>query len=398
MVRISKKRRIENLIILLNRSSAPEIEMRTSFCQPIFELSGNRGKTNSYFMYDGWNRMGNTFVELFEKFRRGKRSLFSLGPFMPIELLSQKGWCFNQILQGGVPMALAALTKLNLGFESTVLPFDLNVEAEALGATVRYHEEQDGIPVYPTIAHKAVGDADDIVIPEDIDSIGRVPLIASAIAKTRAMADGRGAVGAFVAGPFTLAGQIMDLDKMLVMTMKQPEALCKILSRLSQTIIAVRDAYVRTGAQFIVVQDGGVAAISPKLFSRLVLPFLKDIFCETQVPHILSIAGNADRYIEQMLQCGADGLGVDQSCDLDKVRGKVPWDLPLAATIGSYTMLAQASPDQVAATVRFFLDKGLSIVLPPADICPPAKTENIVAFVEAVRSYPGPPIAWNGRP
>jgi hypothetical protein len=286
-----KKRRIENLIILLNRSSAPEIEMRTSFCQPIFELSGDRGKTNSYFMYDGWNRMGNTFVELFEKFRRGKRSLFSLGPFMPIELLSQKGWCFNQILQGGVPMALAALTKLNLGFESTVLPFDLNVEAEALGATVRYHEEQDGIPVYPTIAHKAVGDADDIVIPEDIDSIGRVPLIASAIAKTRAMADGRGAVGAFVAGPFTLAGQIMDLDKMLVMTMKQPEALCKILSRLSQTIIAVRDAYVRTGAQFIVVQDGGVAAISPKLFSRLVVPFLKDIFVRHRCPIFYSSPG-----------------------------------------------------------------------------------------------------------
>lgn len=342
--------------------------------------------------------MSNTFIELLEKFRRGKRPLFSLGPFLPIEILWQQGWCFNQILQGDAPMALAALTKLNLGFESTVLPFDLNVEAEALGATVRYHDEQDGIPVYPTMAHKIVADADDIVIPEDIGSVGRVPLIASAISQTRAMADGRGAVGAFVAGPFTLAGQIMDMDKMLVMTMKQPEALCAILAKLAQAIIAVRDAYVRAGAQFIVVQEGGVAAISPKLFSRLVVSFLQDILCEKQVPHILFLAGNADRYIGQMLQCGADGLGVDQSCDLDKVRGLVPRDLPLAAVIGSYTMLAQASPDEVSATVRFFLDKGLSIVLPPADIYPPAKIENIVAFVEAVRSYPGLPIAWNGRP
>ncbi|MBR9982292.1 MAG: hypothetical protein KFF50_14775 [Desulfatitalea sp.] len=340
--------------------------------------------------------MGNTFIELLEIFRRGKRSVFSLGPFLPIEILWQQGWCFNQILQGGAPMALAALTKLNLGFESTVLPFDLNVEAEVLGAPVRYHEEQDGIPIYPTIAQKVVGDADDIVVPEDIGPIGRIPLINSAISKTRAMADGRGAVGAFVTGPFTLAGQIMDMDKMLVMTMKQPEAFCAVLAKLSQTIIAVRDAYVRAGAQFIVVQEGGVAAISPKLFSRLVLPFLQDILCEKQVPHILFLAGNADRYIGQMPQCRADGLSVDQSCDLDKVLGLVPRDLPLAAVIGSNTMLAQASPDEISATVRFFLDKGLSIVLPPADIYPPAKIENIIAFADAARSYPGPPIAWNG--
>ena len=213
--------------------------------------------------------MNNAFIELLERFRRGKRSVFSLGSFLPIKILWQQGWCFNQILQGDAPMALAALTKLDLGFESTVLPFDLNVEAEALGAAVRYHDEQDGIPVYPTIAHKLVGDADAIVIPEDIGSVGRIPLIASAISQTKAMAEGRGAVGAFVVGPFTLAGQIMDMDKLLVMTMKQPEALCAILAKLAQTIIAVRDAYVRAGAQFIVVQEGGVAAISPQTFLKV---------------------------------------------------------------------------------------------------------------------------------
>lgn len=337
--------------------------------------------------------MNNAFIELLERFRSGKRSVFSLGPFLPIEILWRQGWCFNRILQGAAPMALAAMTKLDLGFESTVLPFDLNVEAEALGAAVRYHDEQNGIPVYPTIAHKRVGGADAIVIPEDIGSVGRIPLIASAISQTKTMAEGRGAVGAFVVGPFTLAGQIMDMDKLLVMTIKQPEALCAILAKLSQTIMAVRDAYVRAGAQFIVVQEGGVATISPGLFARLVVPFLEDILCDKPVPHILFLAGNADRYIGQMPQCRADGLGVDQSCDLDKVLGLVPRDLPLAAVIGNNAMLAQASPDEVGATVRFFLDKGLSMVLPPADIYPPAKIENIIAFVEAARSYQDPSLA-----
>ena len=128
------------------------------------------------------------------------------------------------------------------------------------------------------------------------------------------------------------------------------------------------------------------------------MPFLEDILCDKPVPHILFLAGNADRYIGQMPQCRADGLGVDQSCDLDKVLGLVPRDLPLAAVIGNNAMPAQASADEVGATVRFFLDKGLSMVLPPADIYPPAKIENIIAFVDAARSYPGPPITSKERP
>ncbi len=58
--------------------------------------------------------------------------------------------------------------------------------------------------------------------------------------------------------------------------------------------------------------------------------------------------------------------------------------------IGDYAMLAKAEPDHVRETVRRFLDKGLTLVLPPADIYPPARSENIAAFVDAVRSYSGP--------
>jgi [methyl-Co(III) methanol-specific corrinoid protein]:coenzyme M methyltransferase len=335
--------------------------------------------------------VANPFVELLEKYRRGNRSVFSLGPFIPIEILVRQGWCFNRILQASAPMAGAALTKLDLGFESTVLPFDLNVEAEALGADVRFYDDREGIPVYPTIAEKIVVGADDIVIPADIASAGRIPLILSAIDQTRAKAGRRGAVGAFVTGPFTLAGQMMDIDKLLIMTMKQPQAIFSVMAKLAQAIIALRDAYVRAGAQFIVVQEGGATAISPKLFSKLVLPFLKEILTEKQVPHILFLSGSAERYIDQMLLSGADGLGVDQLCDWDKVRERTPRDLPLAAVIGDYDMLANAEPEEVRSTVRCFLDKGPTLVLPPADVYPPAKIVNIAAFVDAVRSYPGIP-------
>lgn len=150
--------------------------------------------------------MANAFLDLIESFRRGRRSVFSLGPFLPIESLWRKGWHFNQILQEPEAMAQAALANLDLGFESAVLPFDLNVEAEALGAKVRYHENQEGIPIYPTIAEKIVANPEDVVIPADIGAAGRIPRILAALGQVRAEAGGRGAVGAFVPGPFPLAG------------------------------------------------------------------------------------------------------------------------------------------------------------------------------------------------
>jgi [methyl-Co(III) methanol-specific corrinoid protein]:coenzyme M methyltransferase len=335
--------------------------------------------------------MENTLMALLEKYRRGRHSVFSLGPFLPIEILWQRGWRFNQVLQESEPMAQAALANLDLGFESTVLPFDLNVEAEALGACIRYHETMEGIPVYPTVGDKIVVDADDIAIPVDIGAAGRIPRILEAIARVRAGAAGRGAVGAFITGPFTLAGQVMDMDAMFVMTMKQPETFGRILGRLTQAIIGVRDAYVRAGAQFIVIEEGGATAISPRLFQNLVLPHLQSILTVKEVPHVLFLTGHADRFISLMLQCGADGIGLDQACDLDKVRGQIPPDLPLAAVVGDHSLLATAAPDQVRETVRRGLQKGLTLALPPADIYPPARMENIAAFVEAAGLHPGLP-------
>ena len=47
-----------------------------------------------------------------------------------------------------------------------MLPFDLNGEAEMLGARVRYHDGLDGNPVYPTIADKPLNPGDDIESPD----------------------------------------------------------------------------------------------------------------------------------------------------------------------------------------------------------------------------------------
>ena len=82
---------------------------------------------------------------------------------------------FNDTMRDSQAMTEAALMSFEFGFESTVLPFDLNVEAEMLGARVQYHDGFDGNPVYPTIADKSFTPEDDIEIPDALAEKGRMP-------------------------------------------------------------------------------------------------------------------------------------------------------------------------------------------------------------------------------
>ena len=337
----------------------------------------------------GEKEMENPLLKLMKKYQKGNRPVFNLGPFLSLELMGQEKLEFNKILQNSAEMTKAARSNFNLGFESTVLPFDLNVEAEVLGATVQYHDGYDGIPIYPTICNKWVSKANDIVIPDNMAEKGRIPVITACITRLKDELCNEGAIGMFLPGPFTLAGQVMDMDDLFVMVLKQPDVTKDIFARLTEAIIILRNIYINAGVDFIVIEEGGATAISPKLFRKLILPGLKNIFMDKLVPHVLSLTGSSNRFIELMLECKPHGIGVDQECDIAGARGIVPENIPLFSFCGNYDMLAAATPETVMETVRTYLDKGVTAVGPPADMYPPGKLENIHAFVNAIRQYNG---------
>jgi len=330
----------------------------------------------------------NPLLALAAKHQRGNHPVFAPGPYLPILLMHERGLEFSRILKHAEDMASAALLNFELGFETTVVPYDMNVEAEIIGYEVNYHEEVEGNPVYPTIGARWIKSADDFEIPPDVAVAGRMPEILKAISFIKEKSGGSGAVGVFVPGPFTLAGQILDPDRMFVMVLKDPDAMKAVLEKLSVLIIRMRDAYVRAGADYVVIEEGGATTISPKSFENLLFPELKKLFSEKKTPHVLSLTGKSDKYFKYMLEAGPDGIGVDQECDLDKLLEAVPKGFPLFSMTGSYDLLATATAEEVRASARACLEKGITMVAPPADIYPPAKIENIRAFVDELRICP----------
>lgn len=329
----------------------------------------------------------NPLVRLMNKFQKGNRPAIHMRPFLPLDYLRQKELSFNEVMRDPAAMEQAALMSFEFGFESTVLPFDLNVEAEMLGAQVQYHDGFDGNPVYPTIATYPFSPEDDIQIPDALPETGRFPAILNSISAIKEQTQKKGAIGVFIPGPFTLAGQIMDIDALFRMILKQPEKTHGLLEQLTRYINQLIDLYTGAGANFMILVEGGGASIAPKTFRKVLLPFLKEILKPGSIPKIASFSGKSTAIIECMLSCETDGIMLAKGNDIETARKLIPMETPLFGECGSLDMLATSTPLKITQKVHDCLNSGFTTVCPPADIYPPAKIENIHAFVKAVLEY-----------
>ena len=172
------------------------------------------------------------------------------------------------------------------------------------------------------------------------------------------------------------------------MLLKKPGRARRILERLTDFILMLKSVYASAGIDFIVIEEGGAASVSPKMFDRLLLPNLQTIFTEKPCPMVISMTGGSDSSLDFLMACDPDGVGIDRRCDTAGARKKIPPSLPLFTGCGAHDMLANGSPEIIAATVYRRLTRGATTVGPPADIYPPARMENIKAFIRAVREYP----------
>jgi len=211
------------------------------------------------------------------------------------EGLKKYGYKFAALHSNAKMMSDAAASTYRLfNFECGVVPFDLCVEAEALGCEINVYAHLEDI-LYPTIKKKLIHNEDemDIIIPSDIANRGRVPLIKETIGLIKADIGNEVAIGTYVLGPFTLAGQIMELNDLLKLSFKKPDKVNKLLDTLADAIIIIAKEYEKAGADYITVREMGATSdvLSPRVFKNLILPYLKKIFTELKTNSVLHICG-----------------------------------------------------------------------------------------------------------
>jgi [methyl-Co(III) methanol-specific corrinoid protein]:coenzyme M methyltransferase len=310
---------------------------------------------------------------------------------LTIHGLKDKGWKFPEIHLDSHKMASAAASTYKLfGLESVVVPFDMGVEAEAIGCGINYYEDADQI-LYPTVSAKVSDRVDewDLKLPDKPLEKGRIPVVVEAIKELKATVGDKVAVGAWVLGPYTLAGQLFELDDLFKKSFKKPDAVHKALDVLQDFLIDLAALYRSAGADYMTVREMGAGGdiLSPRMFGSLIQPHLRKIFAALDSPKVLHICGDTNLVIEQMADCGADAVSVDQKNNLRETRKKLGDDVILLGNLDPYNVLVAGTTDQIEDAIKDIIDSEVNAVWPGCDIWPDVPQENMKAFVEATHRF-----------
>ena len=308
--------------------------------------------------------------------------------------INELGYKFAGIHLDAKQMAETAATTYKLfGYECGVVPVDLCVEAEALGCIINVYPHAEGI-LYPTIKQKLIhneGEMDSLKIPDGFSEKGRIPLMREAIGLLKADIGTAVAVGSYVLGPFTLAGQIMELNDLLKLSFKKADKVAKLLDTCADAIILVAKEFEKAGVDYITVREMGATSdvLSPRVFKSLILPPLQKVIREISAYSVLHICGKTNDIVTAMMDAGPTAISVEQKNDVAESRKKLGNDALIFGNMDAYNVLVSGSEDLVRSTVRKCIDDGVSAVWPGCDIWPTVPPRNMKAMMDEINNYGG---------
>jgi [methyl-Co(III) methanol-specific corrinoid protein]:coenzyme M methyltransferase len=317
--------------------------------------------------------------------------LFSGYGNITVHGLEKYGWKFPEIHTDARKMAdMAASTFRLFGFESAVVPFDMGVEAEALGSKVNYYTHATDI-LYPTISQHPAEKVEDLnlQVPSDLARAGRIPLVTEALRILKQEVGDQIAIGSWVLGPYTLAGQLLDLSQLAKAAFKKKDLVGKLLDQLAGVLIQLIKIYREAGADYITVREMGAGPdiLSPRMFESLIRPPLRRVFDGIESPKVLHICGDTNAIIDQMALCGADALSVEKKNNVTETRKKLGPDVLIFGELDAYGVLSQGKPGDVDQAVKEAVERGVNAIWPGCDIWPMVPKENMETLMAAARKY-----------
>lgn len=276
------------------------------------------------------------------------------------------------------------------GHDAVFAFMDLALETEAVGSVLRYHAQQ--YPDVATYVLEADGDISRLQLP-DPATAGRMPQLLRAVTLLRRAAGDTLLVAGSVAGPMTLATQLLDIESALYLAADQPARFEQLLDFSTTLAIRYGSAQIAAGADLPIVFDPAAspAVVPPAFFRELLLPRLRKIFTAFKqagaLANWLNIAGPTDGILAWFPAAGVDIANFDYYVSAERAQQL----LPRTCLDGNMKSLSfvEDSPQQIhdtaAQLVAAFASRGGFLLSSGCEIPPEARPENIAAMVAAGR-------------
>lgn len=295
----------------------------------------------------------------------------------------------TDLLNDGTKQAnsqLAARSKY--GYDGVFTAMDLTVEAEALGAQVTFPKG-----AFPYVHTHPLNEADRF---EDIQEL---PVSGSRLSvfikATQIMSDAladKFLLSSHVIGPFTLAGHLLGIEKLMEITSEEPELAEAIVKHCAKVIEPYIEKLIDAGADNIVILEPSASSslISPRFFERFSFSNVKSLISRVQSAGVIAtlhICGNTSPILKMMCDTNAEVLSIDSEVSLLEARTVIDGKATLMGNVDTALMIGSAAKDVTKAS-RLCLEEGGSggkfILSTSCDVPIETPSSNLVEFVASV--------------
>lgn len=273
-----------------------------------------------------------------------------------------------------------------VGVQGMRIPFDLCVEAEALGCSVKL----GSIDSPPSIITTAFGDFQQLTIPKNALSEGRIPCVVKACELIRERHGDTLPVYVMIVGPLTLLGFILGIEKTLLSMITEPEHVKQALLEVTQFSTDYANIILEKSGGFLLIADPVASEnlVAPEQFREFVLPAYQRLKSHVKGTIILHICGNADRLLPIIASTHFEGFSF-HGPDLkpSRVKEGLGENMALFGNVPTDNPLRWGTPMDVMKESLNSLKDGVDVLAPACGVHPLTPLPNLKAMVSAVEKY-----------
>ena len=229
-----------------------------------------------------------------------------------------------------------------IGVDAAILFSDILVPFPGMGLDLEFAKGEGPVIHNPV---RTVGDIDKLGVADPIEDTGYVM---EAVKILRRELENKVPLIGFAGAPFTLASYMIeghgtrDYINTKRLMWSEPEAWGRLMTKISDTVIAYLGAQIDAGAQAVQVFDSWVGYVAPGDYERSVLPYTRRVIEELSkkgVP-IIHFANQGTSMLDLVVQAGGDVIGLDWRIDIGKAAETIGPDFAIQGNIDPVALFA----------------------------------------------------------
>jgi len=272
---------------------------------------------------------------------------------------------------------------------------DLSVEANALGLNTIFPPNESAT----VLKKNKEFNLDDLSLFRNIefDCDGRLLSYVQTVELMKKEFSSNVKVGAYVSGPYTLAGLIVGAQEAGLMSAREPEKLEKICIFTTECIVKYTRLLLSAGADAICVLEPSGVMLGPshfRKFSAVNVKKIVEICHQGNADCVYHVCGNSMHLIEEMVESRVDGLSLDSkdnNVNLLEVANRVPENIVIIGNMSPTKTIVYGKTEEVKKEVSDLLELMKEfpnyVLSTGCDLPLETPLDNIFAFMETGRNY-----------